>query len=195
MAEKLVKRIALIIASVSLWLLGSAEAGFMCSAAPAVYQYNLSYTTQLDRQSAFEHTHLVAALSGLVNRDRPVLYTLLTNADADWKSYLTSREWLNSTQFILVSNISALVQLFQSSIKGVALYDPSVYATSNLASTASGVYDLLPVCYRPQDPHSLYSVLVAGGPKLPVVLNLVGKFNGSVTGSAKCDAYLWAKDK
>jgi hypothetical protein len=28
-----------------------------------------------------------------------------------------------------------------------------------------------------------------------VKVSLVGKFNGSVTGSAKCDAYIWAKQQ
>lgn len=108
------------------------------------------------------------------------------------------------------------------------LYDPKVASTSNVANTAAGVLDVLPVCYRPV-PGSLYTQvcplvvppptqprhdhshdtykscphrpcvwcacapqLVASGPKLQVQETLVGRFNGSVTGSAKCDAYQWA---
>ncbi len=163
-----------------------------------LYQFDFSYTSKLSRQDAFEHMHLVAAISGLANRDTPQLYTLLTSADTMWKDYLTSDgQWLNSTRFVPLYNITSVVAAFQGTIKGAVLYDPKVYATSNVASTASGVYNLLPICYRPDDPTSLYSILVGSpsGPRLPVVLNLVGMFNGSQSGSAKCDAYLWAKEK
>ena len=166
------------------------------NAANTVYFYDLRYTAKLSPDDAFEHMHLLAALSGLVNREEPKLYTNLTDSDSTWKEYLTqSGEWLAGTTFIPTANVSSLVNSFKSYIKGVVLYDPNVHATSNVASTASGVYDLLPVCYRPDNPTSLYNALVIGGPRLSVVVNLVGRFNGSVTGSAKCDAYVWAKQQ
>eukprot|EP00731_Ephydatia_muelleri_P010702 Em0005g1288a len=156
----------------------------LCSRAETIYLYDLRYTAQLSRQDAFENTHLVAILSGIANRNSAVLYTLLTNADeaverlpdepgpvARWRPVrVSSVAWFSTT--------------------------PVVYATSNVASTAGGVYDALPVCYRPNDAGSLYSVLVgeASELRLPVALNLVGLFNGSVTGSVKCDAYMWAKE-
>ena len=180
---------------VLVYLVGSVHTRAV-EAPSSVYLYDLRYTAQLDRQDAFEHMHLVAATSGLVNREQAVLYSLLVDADTQWMTYLTSGgQWLNKTLFITIDNITALVETFQKSLNGVVLYDPSVYATSNLASTASGVYGLLPICYRPQDPSSLYNTLVRSGPKLQVVLDLVGMFNGSLTGSAKCDAYLWAKER
>lgn len=36
-----------------------------------------------------------------------------------------------------------------------------------------------------------YDIAVASGPKLPVQLDLVQKFNGSISGSIKRDAYDW----
>lgn len=167
------------------------------SPSPAkIYSYDLSYTTELSSQNAFEHMHLVAALSGLANREEAVLYTNLTKADSEWKTYLTGTDqWLNKTQFVPVLNITSLIDTLSPVYKGVVLYDPKVFATSNVASTISGVYSLLPVCYRPEDTSSLYSQLVASGPKLSVKMNLVAMFNGTVSGSAKCDAYLWAKEK
>ena len=166
------------------------------SAPTTLYTYDLSYTTRLSPQNAFEHIHLVAALSGLANREQALLYTNLTSTDAEWKTYLTSAgQWLNTAKFIPVSSITGLVATFSSVYKGVVLYDPKVYATSNVASTISGVHSLLPVCYRPEDVSSLYNQLVASGPKLSVEMNLVAMFNGSFTGSAKCDAYLWATEK
>ncbi len=75
-------------------------------------------------------------------------------------------------------------------------------STSNVAATASGARNLLPICYRPVSgtlsfiyfnnviiiSGSLYSQFVSGGPKLPVSLSLVNMFDGNVTGSSKCDA-------
>jgi len=58
--------------------------------------------------------------------------------------------------------------------------------------TASGAMQLLPVAYRPTDPFSLYSRLVASGPRLNISLNFVGMFTGNITGSVKRDAYNWA---
>ncbi|KAL5493486.1 hypothetical protein EMCRGX_G014676 [Ephydatia muelleri] len=147
----------------------------LCSRAETIYLYDLRYTAQLSRQDAFENTHLVAILSGIANRNSAVLYTLLTNADEQWKDYLTSPDqWLDGAQFVTIGSISDLVLTFRSLISGVVLYDPVVYATSNVASTAGGVYDALPVCYRPNDAGSLYSVLVgeASELRLPVALNL-----------------------
>lgn len=53
---------------------------------------------------------------------------------------------------------------------------------------------MIPVAYRPDDPSSLYSRLVASasGPQLPVGLNLTGACDGSISGSVKLDCYTWA---
>ena len=77
-----------------------------------------------------------------------------------------------------------LTTALNSYYSGVVLYDPNVSSTSNVASTIAGASNLLPICYRPVA-GSLYSQLVASGPSLPVVVNLVNKFDGSVTGSKK----------
>lgn len=74
---------------------------------------------------------------------------------------------------------------FSSFYRGVVLYDPNVPSTSLVASTAAGVYNLLPVCKR-SGSNSIYTQYVLNGPKLPVQLSLVGLFNGSITSSAKC---------
>ena len=57
-------------------------------------------------------------------------------------------------------------------INGAVVYDPKVYATSNVASTVAGVENLLPIRFDPV-PDSLYSQLVTGGPKLAVKVWLV----------------------
>ena len=176
-------------------------------APPALlYSYDLTYILGLDAVSRFETVHTVAALGGLVNRDAPRLFTPLvtgnaidggSHADAAWRAYLTKPgEWLASTQWKNISSLEGLITTFQANISAVVLYDPLVPATSNLASTAAGVEGLLPVCFRPADPKSVYSRLVAGGPRLPVALNLTGRFLSTAAGpTPKIAAYRWARER
>jgi hypothetical protein len=117
-------------------------------------------------------------------------------ADAFWRGYLTrSGGWLsNEASWTNVSTLAALVAAFPDVVaKGVVLYDPTVPATSNLASTAAGVEGLRPVCYRPGEAGSVYEQLVGGGPKLPVALNLTAKFAPADGATAKLLAYRWAR--
>lgn len=172
-----------------------------------IYSYDLTYTIALPSTARFEHVHTVAALGGLVNRQTARLFTPLvtgnavdggSRADVAWRAYLTQPgEWLAATTWRNISTLEALVTTFRADISGggVVLYDPRVPATSNLASTAAGVEGLLPVCYRPEDPQSVYSRLVARGPRLPVHLNLTGQFiqRGSLT--PKIAAYRWARQR
>jgi hypothetical protein len=170
-----------------LQLLLAAGVGAAPPPPPALlHSYDLAYTIGLPSATRFEHVHTVACLGGLVNRDSARLFTPLvtgnavdsgSTADTAWRTYLTQPgEWLANTTWSNVSSLEELVTTFRQDVTGVVLYDPSVPATSNLASTAAGVEGLLPVCFQPSDPKSIYSRLVAGGPRLPVALNLTGKF-------------------
>lgn len=183
---------------------------FTCTVAAAepppesLHSYDLTYTNALPSAARFEHVHTVACLGGLVNRDAARLFTPLvagnavdgnSNADVAWREYLTQPgEWLANTTWHNVTNLEELVTIFRKHLQGVVLYDPQVPATSNLASTAAGVEGLLPVCYQPSDPKSIYSRLVASGPRLPVTLNLTGKFVGT-TLTPKIAAYRWARKR
>jgi hypothetical protein len=129
------------------------------------------------------------------------------NVDEYWFDILTgSGQWLEGRETKVVGNIVDLVRIFRPHIRGAVVYDPVVAATSNVASTVAGVEGLLPIRYD-TSVESLYTRLVAGGRGLEVkrwVVRPNGKsiFTGegiipgtdiSSTGSAKCDAYLWAK--
>lgn len=171
-----------------------------------LHSYDLTYTNSLPSAARFEHVHTVACLGGLVNRDEARLFTPLvtgnavddnSNADVAWRTYLTQPgEWLANTTWQNVTSLEDLVTVFRNHLQGVVVYDPQVPATSNLASTAAGVEGLLPVCYQPSDPKSLYSRLVASGPRLPVTLNLTGMFQQRGGGpTPKIAAYRWARER
>jgi hypothetical protein len=153
--------------------------------------YDLRPSTKLSLDDIYEHAHLLGALSGLANRNAPRLFTIYSDSDLRWQSYINSINWPQDANYTIVESIVDLVKILSDDIKGIALYDPKVPATSNLASTASGVYDLIPICYRPL-PNTLYSQLVIEGPKLTINISFVDMFTGNITGSAKFDAYIWA---
>lgn len=187
-----------------------------------LYTFDLTYTLKLDahdpaaRRRIWDETHFVTSIQGIVNRGRPRLYVYLVGGDTGridrfWMERLRAPgEWLADRKLQPLPDIKRLVQTFRADIKGLVVYDERVPATSNVASTAAGVEDLACVRYDPS-PNSLYHWLTAApdGPKLPVKLRLLkpdgsvlftgrGTLPGSATpssGSAKCDAYLWAKER
>lgn len=188
------------------------------AAAPPITTYDLTYALRFNAKepqqvaAAWDQAHAVAALQGLVNRKEPRLYLRFVewagrNVDDYWLRQMQQPGgWLADRPVEKIDGIAELVTTFRGAIKGVVLYDPKVPATSNLASTVAGVEELLPVRYDPA-PDTLYTQLVASGPRLPIVKRLLKEdgtalFTGKgtipgtklpSTRSAKCDAYLWLK--
>lgn len=154
--------------------------------------------------------HVLAALQGLANRERPQLYLFYCsgfNVDTDrfWFDWFRGEDgWLKHADVRQLSTLQDAVRTFRAVFRGLVVYDPAVPATSDLASTAAGCDDLLPVRFDP-NPGSVFELLVHQM-KLPVALWLVNpdgtsKFTGRGTipgideassGSAKVDACRWA---
>lgn len=145
----------------------------------------------------YDTVKFVASLQGVVNRRGPSLVIRFLegesaqgriNIDDYWLATL-QRGWLKGRIIERIDSFEALLERFPESRAGVVLWDPAVPATANVAATVCGVEDWLPVRAESE----LYRRIVENGPKLPIRLSLVGQFTGAETGSAKCDAYLWAK--
>lgn len=161
----------------------------------------------------WDTVHVAAALQGLANRDAPRLYVLYSSAfgvetDAFWFDWLRGEDgWLSEAEVLPVNGVEDAVAAFRDLIRGLVVYDESVPATSNAASTAAGCEDLLPVRYDPS-PGSVYELL-SGKLALPVRVRLVEpdgqpRFTGKgaipdlgrpSTGSAKNDVHLWALER
>ena len=158
------------------------------------------------RRQVWDQLHLLASLQGLVNRDRPRLYVYLVGpegrVDRYWLDRLRQKgQWLDSCRLNVRDDLPELVARYRSFVRGAVVWDERVPATALVASTAAGVEDLLPLRFDPR-PDSLYHRLVEAktGPRLEVKLRLLEadgspKFTGARTGSAKCDAILWAVDR
>ncbi|MBX7254723.1 MAG: hypothetical protein K1Y02_00080 [Candidatus Hydrogenedentes bacterium] len=144
----------------------------------------------------YDTVKFVAALQGLVNRERPRLIVRFfdgssptgpINVDDYWFEKMRA-EWLKGRTVERTSKLDDLIARYSEARNGVVVWDQTVPATANVAATVCGVEGWLPV----RAGGALYAQLVNAGPKLPVKLSLAGKFTGAESGSAKCDAYLWA---
>jgi hypothetical protein len=160
---------------------------------------------------AWDTAHLVASLQGIVNRHEAVLFVRFDAAVDDfWFSWLREPgNWLAGREVVRLDSLEALLRQFQQSAKGVVLYKEDVWATSNLASTLAGVEDRLCLRFDPASDSVCQRVLALDLPFLKDVFKLYqadgsplftgkGKILGTdlnSTGSAKCDAYLWAKQR
>jgi len=103
------------------------------------------------------------------------------------KTMSKDSRWLSAIDRVsLGSNMVSLLDLAHDYIKAVVIWDPAVPATVNVATTIAGVET--GIVMSP----SQYEIYSSDLPEDAKVISLVGKFNGSETGSAKNDAYRWA---
>lgn len=175
-------------------------------------QYTVNYNPRHSDSAtiAWEHTHAVATLQGIVNRQAPRLYIFLVNngsIDIDrywWNKYRQPGKWLYGRDTVLYNDIVSLITAYKNDVKGAVVYDPAVAATSNIASSIAGTDNLIALRYDTSR-NSLYTRVILNGPHLPVKVWLLhpdgtSLFNGNgyipgtdkpSTGSAKNDAYTW----
>jgi len=170
----------------------------------------LDVTRPGNARQVWDTMHLIAALQGLVNRDAPRLYVFYcrqfgVDTDRFWFDWFRGEDgWLKDAEVRPVGEVDSLVATFRDAFDGLVVYDGNVPATSNVASTASGVERLLPVRYD-ASADSLFSRLTQDR-HLPVRIWLVypdgkPKFTGRgripdmnepSSGSPKVDALRWS---
>jgi len=187
------------------------------AAAPGtIYTFDARPLNRLDLRvpaeaaKIWDTLHILAALQGLANREAPRFYLFYcsefgVDTDQFWWDWLRGEDgWLKSAAIRPVASLEDALAQFRADFKGLVVYDPAVPATSNLASTAAGCDDLLPVRFDAA-PNSVFDRLVRQL-GMPVKLWLVQPdgtplFTGRGTipqlgepssGSAKIDAYRWA---
>ncbi|MBQ7336900.1 MAG: hypothetical protein IJW40_00435 [Clostridia bacterium] len=172
---------------------------------------------------AYDTELAVIALQGLANRESPRIFINNRaqdngntdqwvdgiEADLYWLyTYSTQGQYLSGATLTPIpwksgAELDAVAELFRAcegTYRGVVVWDSDVPATMLTACTVAGVENLIPVRYDERE-GSVYTLLTKTL-GLEVKVNLVDKFDGQgtiygtdlpSTGSAKNDAYLWAK--
>lgn len=168
---------------------------------------------------AYDAAKAIGALQGIVNRETPELFVIYLdnamarergrnlpepNVDRFWFQWLREEgRMLADSAIEETTDIWVVFDRFHDDLKGMVLWDEAVPSTANVASTIAGSDDLLPI--RGSEDHaSFHQQFVARYPNIPVERDLRGMFTGEgaipettlpSSGSAKCDAYLWAIEK
>ena len=155
----------------------------------------------------YDQLKLIASLQGLENRGGQ--QKIYVDDGSDWFTFFraTTDGLLYGKKRVEIKTIDAFLKTFEKEIKshGIVVWDPAQPFTSNIATNVCGVEGYLPVMYS-DDEDSLYARLTGQCGTAVVKMDLRGKFTGkkgskiwdtalTSTGSAKCDAYLWAMEK
>ena len=218
--KKIIKSIALVLALIMILqimpMTAKAE-GQASGGSNTLYVFDLEtfLDTLPSSKVRYDYLKLATALQGLVNRDTPQLYFYFLDGDEAkkvgwdideyWLGELTEdNAYLADYTQVVVSDYWSLFTTFAGYYNGIVLWDEDVPATANVASTIAGVENLLPVRYA-TGADDLYTVMLTKGfAESDIKKNLVGMFTGTgtipgsetaSTGSAKNDAYIWAKEQ
>ncbi len=182
---------------------------------------DMTYTLKLNRaiprqlHEIWDDAHVLAGLQGLANRNSAAIYQFFIGGDSGnidhfwWRWMRQGHNWLSGKPVTPIGNLRDLILEHKHLVRGLVVYDEHVPSTSNVASTVAGVEDLLPVRFD-RSPASLFHWLAMDpdGPRFPVKVWLIHPDGSSLftgrgiipgtttpsTKSAKCDAYIWAKE-
>lgn len=167
------------------------------------------------RRRVWDELHAAATLQGVVNRDMARLYLYLVGPDAGTDKFwlgqmFAAGEYLAGRQTKVLGSLDDALRVYRPRIQGAIVWDDRVPATANLASTMAGIHNAVAIRHS-IGLESLYTkwIVETRGPKLPVLYSFVNedgtsKFTGAgtipdtslpSTGSAKCDAYIWAIER
>jgi hypothetical protein len=150
-----------------------------------LYTYTL---VQNGTGESYDESIAVACLQGIINRTSPEVYVLSRkNARPHYWLQILSREgaWLAARDLKTLPDLPALVRIAGQRLKGAVIWDPTVPASLNVATTIAGVEDA--VVLSPA-----YADRYLKQWQLPILADLRGRFTGAETGSKKNDAYRWA---
>jgi len=143
-----------------------------------------------------------ACLEGLLNRERPALFLEWQEHDRFWLDWCREEgHFLEKEPLLEEDTFDGLLRRYAGEIRdrGLILWDPEVPATLNAATTVCGCEGLLPVRSGSEALRRIRELTGA-----EVRLDLTGRFDGRgtvwgteerSTGSAKCDAYVWALNR
>lgn len=141
----------------------------------------------------YDEALALACLQGIMNRESPAkVYVNSGGGNNTWLETMQEEgRWLENVEFTKLSGFAELMEYGRPYVKAVVIWDESVAATVNVATTVAGVEDGIAMTQSYyQECKDLFN------PDVKIIdLNTeLIKYDGSITGSAKNDAYLWAID-
>jgi hypothetical protein len=156
-----------------------------CKNQKQIYIYKIA---QKDHVEFYDEAMVVSCLQGIINRKGPLVYVVSRgNPDTEYwlKKFTSNGRWLQGAKADTLNGLDELFDLAKNEIKGAVIWDPAVPATLNVATTIAGVEN--GVVFSPE-----FAIKYSDKWNLKVLKDLRGMFTGSLTGSAKNDAYRWA---
>lgn len=146
---------------------------------------------QSSGKTRYDDVLALACLQGILNRESPWrFYVKADNISSQWQETMQKEGyWLENVEFETLTGFTEMMALGKDYVKAVIIWDESVPSSVNAATTAAGVEDGIPMTW---ECYERYRTCFNENIK---IIDLRGKFDGSVTGSPKNDAYRWAIDE
>ncbi|MCE5200264.1 MAG: hypothetical protein ABFD54_07200 [Armatimonadota bacterium] len=196
---RILSLMAVIVALSSIALVSTARAD-----KPVIYHLDLRYTEGITAAQCFDIRLVSVCMQGLVNREAPRLFISFINDDTNWLRRITEPGALCDGWEVREITYAQMITMFRGYINGLILFDSGTstgaISSSLVAATVAGADGGIAI--RKDTTSTIYKYLV-NTLRIPVLNDLTGKFTGSgtiyqsttaSTGSAKCDAYIWAKE-
>lgn len=154
------------------------------SGSELLYTYTLS---ENGSSESYDEAMVAACLQGIINSNTPTVYFLskTNKMPAYWlELFRLKGKWLNGRNIKPLNDMDALFSLAKKKVKSAVIWDPSVPASMNVATTIAGIENGIVL-----SPEMAEKYLTKWNIK--VIKDLRGMFTGSETGSKKNDAYRW----
>lgn len=138
--------------------------------------------------AAYDEAMAATTIQGIINREcGPILYiqSQAMGMPQYWLDILSADGWLAGKAQVKLETFDDLMALAINKVNWCVIWDPSVPATVNVATTIAGIRDAVVL-----SPSMASTYQMKYG--LRTAEDLQGKFTGAVTGSKKNDAYRWA---
>ncbi|MBQ7727503.1 MAG: hypothetical protein IJT60_02865 [Clostridia bacterium] len=145
------------------------------------------YTYKLDegKYDKYDMCATVVGLQGLYNREHDGEKIYLISGQINYTKQYLKEDWIGTFDQTPISGFTNLLEMVSPYLKAVVLWDPKIPATLNAATTIAGVEDAV---IMTQDQYTKYKTSLSDQLK---VITLIGKFDGTETGSVKNDVYRW----
>ena len=108
------------------------------------YMFKLDRANPQQLHEIWDEAHVLAALQGLANRNRPTIYQFFIGGESGsidhfWWHWMRGHDnWLGRAAVQPSKTLRHLILKYRHLVRGLVVYDEHVPSTSNVASTVAG---------------------------------------------------------